>query len=332
VDSGRFRAVAVITAVAFAVIGIGTAGYVAIERMTFLDALYMTVITVTTIGFREVQPLSDAGRVFTMVMAFAGIGVIFLAASEVGREVLQGDLRRFIGAQRGLSMVQKMENHVVVCGAGRMGRAVVEVLRARQVPFVVVEKNPERCRSLEEGRVPVVHGDATQEATLRAARAETAKTVLLCLADDAHNVFAILLARQLSPRAVIIARAVQEGSEERLRLAGADRVINPYRLGGMRLAYTAIKPTVMDFIEASLSGTAFELELAEFVVHPSSELAGTTLAGADVRRRFGIIVVALKRGDQRHFNPAPDTLIEPGDVLVALGPTQELERVERALR
>lgn len=326
----RLSLAAKTTAVGIAILGLGTLGYVVIEGVSFDDAFYMTVITITTIGFREVFPLSPLGRGFTVVIALTGIGVILLIASELAHAVVEADVRRLIGQRRDTSMIRKLSNHIVVCGFGRMGRAVVETLRHRKVPFVVVESSLERCRSLEDDRIPVVQGDATKEDVLRAARVDSAKTFIACLADDAHNVFSILLARQLNPEIAIIARAVEEGSEERLQLAGADRVINPYRLGGMRLAFTALKPTVMDFIEASLPGTSMELELAEIVVHPSSELAGKTLAGADVRRRFGLIVVALKRENRSTFNPGPDERIEAGDVLVALGPTHAVERIERA--
>jgi voltage-gated potassium channel len=312
------------------VIAVGTIGYMTIEGQGVVNAFYMTAITVTTVGFREAFPLSEGGQVFTVLLAFSGIGVILLIASEFGRLVLQADLRRFIGMRRDESMLKKLRDHIVVCGHGRMGRAVVEILRERQVPFVVVEADEVNCRHLDEHHVPFIHGDATEESVLRAAGVERAKTILTCLADDAHNVYSILLARQLNPDITIIARAVEEDAEERLRLAGANRVTNPYRLGGMRLAFTALKPAVMDFIEASLPGTSVELELAEIVVHPNSDLAGRTLAGAEVRQRFGIIVVALKRGDHSTFNPGPDERIEAGDILVALGPINALEQIEQA--
>ena len=301
-----------------------------IEDQSLVNSLYMTAITVTTVGFRETFPLSSEGQFFTILRAFAGVGVILLIAMEFGRLVLRADLRELIGLGRDQKMLDKLSHHIVVCGYGRIGRAVVEVLKERRVPFAVVETDEASCRQLAEDRIPFVHGDATEERVLREAHVDRAKTFLACLADDAHNVFSILLARQLNPETTIIARAVEEGSEDRLRLAGADQVINPYRLGGMRLAFTAVKPTVMDFIEASLPGTSVELELAEIVVHPQSELAGKTLAGAEVRQRYGIIVVALKRGDASTFNPGPDELIEAGDTLVALGPTQALERIEQA--
>lgn len=326
----RTRVVLRTSAAALGVILMGTVGYMTIEGMDLLDAVYMTTITVTTIGFKEVLPLSRAGQVFTIVMAFLGVGVILLVATELGRAVVEGDLRRLIGLRRDAGMIRKLHDHIVVAGSGRMGRAVVEVLSERRVPFVVVELDPERVRDLEERRIPVVAGDATQETIQVAANVKAARTFLACLADDAHNVFAILLARQINPEITIIARAVEEGSEERLRLAGADKVINPYRLGGIRLAFTALKPTVMDFIEASLGGPDMELELTEVAVHPRSELVGKTLAGADVRRRFGIIVVALKREGRATFNPGPDHVIEAGDVLVTLGPVQAVAQLEKA--
>ena len=328
--SSRLRVFARTGTAALLVMTIGTAGYRIIEGVPLLDALYMTTITVTTIGFQEVFPLSTAGRIFTLFVAFAGVGVILLVASELGRVVVEADLQRFFGLRRDLRMARKLNNHIVVCGYGRMGRAVVEVLRQREVDFVVIEAKTEHCNRLEAARIPVIQGDATEQAVQKAANVASAKTLIACLADDAHNVFAILLARQLNPSVSIIARAVEEESEERLRLAGADKVLNPYRLGGVRLAYTALKPTVMDFVEASVSGATLELELAEVVVHPSSELAGKTLAGADVRRRFGIIVVALKRGEESTFNPPPDTRVEAGDVLVALGPLHAVDNIEQA--
>ncbi len=330
VDVKRQRVVLRSIALGLSVLGMGTVGYMVIEDQSALKAFYMTTITVTTVGFREAFPLSPAGQAFTMLLAFGGVGVILLIASEFARAMLDTDIRRMIGIRRDLTMIKKLSNHIVVLGYGRMGHAVVEVLRARGVAFAVVDLDPERCRDLEEEHQPVVRGDATQDEVLRAVGVARARTLITCLADDAHNVYAILLARQLNPDITVIARAVEDGAEERLRLAGADRVLNPYRVGGTRLAITALKPTVTDFLDASLSGSSIELELAEVVVHPSSDLAGKTLAGAEVRQRFGIIVVALKRGEESIFNPGPDERIEAGDVLVALGPIQALERIEQA--
>lgn len=325
----RLRAVGIATLLGLAIISFGTIGYVVIEGMSVFDALYMTTITVTTIGFREVAPLSDAGRMFTIVMAYAGIGVILFIGTEFARTILDMDFRRMIGRTREQSMRKKLSHHIVVCGQGRLGKAVVEVLQENTKPFIVVEEQTEICLALEEAGIPFVQGDATREDVLLDAGVDRAKTFLSCLGDDAHNVFAILLARQLQPEIRIIGLAVEDGAEERLFLAGAHQVINPYKLGGKRLALTALKPKMMDFIDTSLLDTRMELELAEFTVQPGSELDGRTLAEAHVRRNFGIIIIARKRGDDTRFNPPSDFRMRPGDVLVGLGPLDALEKAEK---
>lgn len=312
---------------------VGTLGYVLIEGMGVIESLYMTSITVTTVGFKEVAPLSPAGQLFTIVLAFAGVGVILFSASEIAHVIFESDLRRVLGRRREVQMLKRLNNHIVVGGYGRMGEAVVDVLKERRVPYLVVELDPDACVELESEGIPYIQGDATQEEVMREARVHRARTFLACLSDDAHNVYAILLARQLQPEITVIARAVEEEAEERLRLAGADRVINPYRLGGMRLALTAIRPAVMDFVEASLpGGRELDLELAEVPVSPDSELAGKSLAGAEVRKRFGIIVVSLKRGDRSYFNPGPDEEMLAGDVLIVLGTPQAVQATEAACR
>lgn len=329
-DIRRRRHVLRSVGLGLAVIGVGTIGYMLIEEQTFINAFYMTAITVTTVGFREAFPLSPEGQAFTVLLAFGGVSVILLIASEFARTIIDTDISRMIGLRRDLTMIKKMRDHIVVCGYGRMGRAVVEVLRERKIDFAVVELDSDRFNELSEAHLPAVRGDATNENVLRDAGIDRAKTLIACLADDAHNVYSVLIARQLNPSITVIARAVEDGAEQRLKLAGANRVLNPYRDGGTRLALTALKPNVADFLEASLMGSSVDFELAEVVVHPSSDLVGKTLAGAEVRQRFGIIVVALKNSERSIFNPGPEERIEAGDVLVALGPLQALERVEKA--
>ena len=315
---------------ATAILLFGTVGYGLIEHVSWMDALYMTVITVTTIGFREVFPLSAAGRIFTMVLAVLGVGVMLYAVSVVASLMVETDIRRILGFRKEHRMIDKLSKHLVLCGAGRTGQTVIDILHARSQPFVVIEREIEQCQRLEQQGVLVVHGDATQQDVLEAAGVARAATMIACLADDAHDVYSILLARRLNPDLKIIARAVGESSDEPLKLAGADTVINPYRSGAMRIAYTALKPAVIDFLDASLPGTNADLELAEIRIEPGSRLAGKTLSGANVRQKFGLIVVALRRSHQSLFNPPPDTVINPGDVLVALGPTQSVEKLERA--
>ena len=313
-----------------AVLVTGTAGYVLIEGTSLLDALYMTVITVTTIGYREVVPLTTAGKVFTILLALTGVGILMYAITAWASMFVATDLRRILGFRGEQRMIEKLSGHIVVCGGGRTGQAVAEILASRKATFVVVDEDPECLERLQLHGILVFHGDATRKDTLEAVGVQRAGTLISCLGDDAHNVYAILLARQMNRSINIIARATEEGSEERLRLAGADRIINPYRAGAMRLAFTALKPTVVDFLEASLPGVEGNLELTEIPVSEGSSVAGRTLAGANVRQRFGIIVVAVLREGRTLFNPAPDMEIRPGDVLVGLGPPDAVEGLEKA--
>ncbi|NOZ79539.1 MAG: potassium channel protein [Acidobacteria bacterium] len=315
---------------AIAVLAFGTVGYVLIEHAPWMDALYMTVITVTTIGFREIFPLSSGGRIFTMVLALSGVGVMLYAVSVVASLMVETDIRRILGFRKEHRMIDKLTRHIVLCGAGRTGQTVIDILKARSEPFVVIERNAEQCRRLEQAGILVIQGDATERQVLEAAGLARAATMIASLADDAHNVYMVLLARRLNPGLKIIVRAVGDSSDEPLKLAGADTVINPYRTGAMRIAYTALKPAVIDFLDASLPGTNADLELAEIRIRPGSQLAGETLASANVRQRFGLIVVALRRGEKSLFNPPPDTAVEAGDVLVALGPTHSVEKLEQA--
>lgn len=215
----------------------GAAGYTLVEGVPWWDAFYMTVITITTVGFGHVFPLSPAGQVLTVVLLGAGIGVFLFLASEVGRSIMEGELRRYLGHVRRVRMIERMSGHDVVCGYGRMGRAAVDALRRAGRPVVVVEARSELTLELAEGGCPVVTGDATREASLRAANVEHASGLVCCLADDANNVYAVLTARSLNPDLVIVARAAGDGAEQRMLQAGADEVVNPYQLGGARLAH-----------------------------------------------------------------------------------------------
>ena len=220
----------------------GAAGYTLVEGVPWWDAFYMTVITITTVGFGHVFPLSPAGQALTVALLGAGIGVSLFLASEVGRSIMEGELQRYLGHVRRVRMIERMSGHDIVCGYGRMGRAAVEALRRAGRPVVVVEARAEHTDELSAVGLPVVAGDATREASLRAANVENARGLVCCLADDAQNLYAVLTARSLNPRLAIAARAAGEGAEQRILQAGADEVVNPYQLGGARLAQLLVDP------------------------------------------------------------------------------------------
>ncbi len=306
----------------------GTLGYRVIERAGWWDSFYMTVITLTTVGYREVFPLSRAGEAFTIGLLLTGLGLILLVATEVARVVLAGELRRAFGQARRTRMIEKLSGHEIVCGWGRMGKAVVEELRRGRQPFVVIERNPDKVRALRELEVNVLAGDASSEPTLRAAGIARARGLVACLNDDANNVYTVLTARSLNPTVFVVARASEEGAESRMLQAGANRVVNPYHLGGLRLAHLLLKPAVVDFIEFSLGPAGNELQLEQAVLSPSSAAVGRTLAELDLRRRWGVAVAAVRRGESMFPNPEAGLRLEAGDTLVVLGTRSQLEGFE----
>jgi voltage-gated potassium channel len=298
-----------------AIFGAGTLGYRLIEGAGWWD--------------REVFPLSRAGQVFTVVLLLSGLGVLLLVATEIGRSVVEGQLRAAFGRMRRSRMIERLSGHEIVCGWGRVGQAVVAELRRNRRDVVVIENRPEKVAQLQDTGVQVVEGDATSESVLRAAGAERARGLVACLNDDAHNVYTVLTARSLNPKLRIVARAGEEGAEARLQRAGADKVVNPYLHGGVRLAHLLVKPAVIDFLDFSLGPTTEAgLEVEQVPVAADSPLSEATLAEADLRRRCGVGVVAVKRNTELFPNPEADFRLRVGDTLVVLGSRTQLESFE----
>lgn len=306
----------------------GTAGYRLIEGAPWFDAFYMTAITLTTVGYREVFPLSRAGELFTVLLLIGGLGMFLLLATEVARTVVEGEFRQVFGRARRSRMIEKMSGHDVVCGWGRMGRAVVDELRRGGRQVVVIDRNAERIARLRELNIPVVEGDTTSEATLRAARIESAHGLVSCVNDDAHNVYTVLTARSLNAKLFIVARATEETAAHRIRQAGADRVVNPYELGGVRLAHLLAKPAIVSFFDASL-GKHDEPQFDQVSLGAASPVAGRSMLEANVRKRWGIGIVALQRGGAVTANPAPEMTLQAGDVLVVFGQRHDIQVFER---
>ena len=224
-------------------------------------------------------------------------------------------------------MIERMSKHEIVCGYGRMGRSVVEELQRAGREVVVVERNADRVRGLQEAGVPVVSGDGTSEATLLLANIARARGLVSCLNDDAHNVYTVLTARSLNPDVFIVARATEEGAERRILHAGANRVVNPYHLGGTRIAHLVVKPAIVSFFDASLDGT--DLQLDQTSVGATSPLNGHTLAQADVRGRWGLNIVAVQRKHEVHPSPEPNFTLLAGDVLVVFGRRDQISNFEQ---
>lgn len=308
----------------------GTLGYQLIEDPGWWRAFYMTVITLTTVGYGEVFSLSTAGQVFTVVLLVGGLGIFLYLATDLGRSLVEIELRQLLGQVRRSRMIERLNGHEIVCGWGRMGQAVVGELLRDHRAVVVVEQDPQKVRELQELKIPVITGDATTETALRAAGIDRAHGLVSCLPDDAHNVYTVLTARFQNAGLFIVVRASEAGAEARIRRAGADRVVNPYHLSGVRLAHLLVKPAVVEFVDFSLGPGGDQLRLEQVLLPPASSLVGSSIADADLRRRWGIGVVAVCRGRLLMPNPEPQVQLEAGDILVILGTGPQLEQFEAA--
>ena len=307
----------------------GTVGYQIVEGWGWFDALYMTAITITTVGYLEVHPMGWGGRVFTMVLALGGVFTAFYAAAEFIRAVVTGEIRTVLGRQRMESRLEKLNGHLVVCGFGRMGRLAAEEFSSAGLSFVVVDRDPKVLEGFDIPHgIPLV-GDATGDDALRRAGVDRARALVTAAASDADNLFITMSARLLNERLFIVARAEGEGAELKLRRAGASRVVSPYNIGGHRVAQAVLRPNAMDFIELATRTGHLELQIEEVEVRAGSGLVGCSLKASPVRSELGIIVVAIKKpGGRMAFNPAPEAVLEAGDLLITLGHRQQLDRLE----
>ena len=314
------------------VIAFGTAGYQLIEGWNFLDALYMTIITLTTVGYREVHELSGRGMIFTIVLLLVGVGTFLYALSAGAKIILEGELQELFGRKRLEKKIKELKGHYIVCGYGRMGKIICRELKAKNVPFVAIERNGDFL-NIRSDDLLGISGDATNDDILREAGIERAKGLISVLPSDALNLYVVLSARELNPDLHIVARAGEEGSENKLLRAGADKVVSPYHIGGLRIAHTILRPAVVDFIEFATKTGNIELQMEEVTIPEGSNMADKSLDQCGIGRELGIIIVGIKRhtGEMR-FNPTSRSTIKAGDTLIALGEISKLKVLENMSR
>jgi voltage-gated potassium channel len=309
----------------------GTAGYVVIEGWSPWDALYMTVISVTTVGYREVHPLSRAGQLFTMIVLAVGVATVLYAFSFFMARLIEGDLQVHWGRRRREHMLDELTKHFIVCGYGRMGQIIAHEFARQRVPFVLIERDGDRMQEAVDAGFLAVEADASSEQVLIRVGISRARGLIAAVSTDAENVYAVLTARLLRPDLFIIGRAETEDAKSKLMRAGADRVISPYQIGGLQLAQTALRPAVVDFVQIATSSDNLELNMEQVLIAEGAPLAGRTLLDSNLRQRFGVIVVSIQRADGRmEFNPSPEAQMRPGDHLVVLGKTENLRELEVA--
>ena len=308
-----------------AVVLVGTIGYWRFG-MSLTDATYQTVTTVTTVGFRELKDFNNLEQWFTIALIITGVSTVLYTFTLAVQVVVEGQLRDFVGRRMMDREINKLSGHTVVCGWGRVGRAVADDLVNAGHAVVVVDVDADRVAGVP---YPTVVGDATLDSTLRAAGIERADALIAALEGDAENLFVTLSARAIVPKLFIVARARQDESVPKLANAGADRVVNPQELGAARMASFVARPNVAEFIDVVMHERSLEFRMQEYDIPDGSPLAGKTLRDVDLRKRAGVLVLALRRVDGSFTtNPDPDIVIEPHQVLIAVGTDEDLARLD----
>jgi len=307
---------------------VGVVGYRWLEGWPLLDALYMTVITLSTVGFGEVRPLSPAGRIFTMALIVSGGVLAAYSLSSLAHFFFSGEWRNHWENKRRLRMLTKLSNHIIVCGYGRVGRNVVAELKLEGLPLVVIDLNPDKVARVQEAGNLAVLGDASHESKLREAGVERARGLVAAAKSDAENVFIVLTARSLRPDLSIVARADYEESEPKLLRAGASRVILPYHITGRRMVTMLVRPQVADFLDEVSHTSGMELLLEQVQVSSKSPRVGQALAEAQVRHQLDVTVLACKRADgQWNTRPRGDTVVQADSQIIALGTVDHLQKL-----
>jgi voltage-gated potassium channel len=312
----------------------GTFGYWAIEKdYSLFDSLYMTVITLTTVGYEEVHPLSTAGRAFTIVLLLGGVFTFFFTATELVRAVVSGEVQEVFGRQRMEHSLAEMKDHVIICGYGRMGRFICQEFSRNGYPFVLIDRSPDNLKGLTLAHGVALPGDASDDEVLKHAGIMRARALVTVAGSDADNLFVTLSARLLNDKIFIVARAETEAAETKLKRAGANRVVSPYALGGTRVAHAVLRPNVVDYLDLATGSEFYDLQIEELVIRAGSQLDGISLKDSRIHVELGIIVVAIKKTEGGMvFNPPGDACMEGGDTLIALGRRADIDRLEQRAR
>ncbi len=315
-----------------ALLAIGSWGYMAIEGWNFFDALYMTVITIATVGYGEVHIVSPTGRMFTLILIFLGVGFFLYVVGNFIQFLVEGRIRYVLGRRKLDRQINKLKNHYIICGYGRMGRALARFLIQRYLDVVVIEQNQARTAVMDEDGILYLVGAATDESLLIRAGIERARGLITVVGSDADNVFLVLLARQMNPDIFIVARAVMNSAKRTLTAAGANKVVSPYDLGARRMAHAILRPTVIEFLEMAFADENVDVEVEELTIKPNSPVVRRTLYESEIRPKFGVMIISIKKGDGKMvFNPDADTLLESEDTLVVVGGAANIKGLEKLL-
>lgn len=311
---------------------LGSWGYMLIEGWSSLDALYMTIITLATVGYGEVHEVSSIGRIYTIVLIVSGVGFFLYVIGAVIQFMVEGRVRVLMGRRRLDRKIARLKNHYIVCGYGRIGKVICQKLQRENFELVIIDKNPDLIDTFETEKAVYICADAGDETTLLKAGIHNAKALVAALATDADNVFLVLTARQLAPDLQIIARAGYEGAKAKLAAAGANSVEAPYETGAITMAQRIIRPTVTNFLDLAFSHRHKDIHMEEIPVSKDSPLADIMLKDSGIRQKYNLIIIAIKSSDdQMLFNPSFEARIHPGDTVIAVGDPANLKKLGAVL-
>lgn len=306
------------------ILALASIGYMTVEGWNFSDAFFMSLTTMTTVGYREVRPLTDAGRTLTIFVIFFGVGSVFYTIAVAVEVMLEIQIKTLFGMRRIMKQIKNLQDHYILCGYGRVGHEIAKELLRANKEFIIIDVNKVVIEeALENGRL-AIRGSATHDEILRAAGVERAKGLLVALSSDADNVFVTLSAKTINPNIFTVARGEDEESARKLALAGADRVVSPYSIGGRKMASLLIKPFVSDYLDTVSHGQKLEFELEELHINEDSSLVGKTIGQAKIRDETGALILAIHRHGKINRSPAATEMIKEGDVFLAIGTDEQL--------
>ena len=309
---------------------IGTIGYTLIEEWDVVDSFYMTIITLTTVGYGEVRELSLAGRMFTVALLLVGVGMVFYGAATIAEARFEERIRQIFGRRKLVKELDKLENHHIICGYGRIGSTVAGEYARESMPHVIIESDESIASHLDQEGKLVILGDATLDETLIEAQVEKARSLVCALPTDAENVFVTLTARALNPNLFILSRAARESSIGKMEAAGANRVVSPYIMGGMRIAQSVLRPKLAGFIDEVIGHATTDLDFDEVTVPEGSNLVGMALRESEISQETGVYLLSIRHSSgEMRFNPGADFQIQAGDHLYALGTPAQVESLRR---
>lgn len=309
---------------------VGTAGYTLIEGWSLVESFYMTMITVTTVGFNEVRELSTAGRMFTVALIAVGVGLVFYGIAIIAEARFEERVRQIFGRRKLVKELDRLENHHIICGYGRIGSTVAAEYARESLPHVIIEKDASIVAHLDQAGRLVILGDATLDEILMEAHVEKARSLVCALATDAENVFVTLSARALNPDLFILSRAALESSISKMEAAGANHVVSPYIMGGMRMAQSVLRPKLAGFLDEVTGHATTDLDFDEVTVPEGSNLVGMALRESKISQETGVYLLSIRHSSgEMRFNPGPDFEIQAGDHLYALGTPEEVESLRK---